>query len=138
MSDCIFCKIVANEIPSYTVFEDEYTKAFLDIFGATDGHVMVVHKRHEETIVSYTDQEVSQVFTTVKKIATAVENAFETKSLSIGINHGEPEGVHHMHVHIMPRFEGDGGGIIQQLAGRKPTVKDFALIAERLKKSLGK
>lgn len=136
MSDCIFCKIVASEIPSYTVFEDEYTKAFLDIFGATDGHVMVIHKRHEETIVSYTDEEVAQVFTTVKKIATAVEKAFETKILSIGINHGEPAGVHHMHVHIMPRFEGDGGGIIQQLAGRKPTVKDFSKVVFIIKNNI--
>ena len=134
--DCIFCKIIANEIPSYTVYEDEHTCALLDIFGATDGHTIVVHKRHEETIVGYTEQEVAEVFATVKKVATAIERAFDTKILSIGINHGEPAGVHHMHVHIMPRFEGDGGGIIQQLPKKKLAEKDFGKIVEKIKKNL--
>ncbi|MEK7577643.1 MAG: HIT domain-containing protein [Patescibacteria group bacterium] len=134
--DCIFCKIIANEIPSYTVYEDEHTRAFLDIFGATDGHTMVVHKRHEETIVGYSDQEISDVFKTVKKVVTAIEKAFDTKILSIGLNHGEPQGVHHMHVHIMPRFEGDGGGIIQQLPKRKLVKKDFGKIVSNIKKKL--
>lgn len=136
MNSCIFCKIVAKEIPSYTVLEDEKTLAFLDIFGATDGHVMVVHKRHEETILGYTEQEVAEAFATVKKVATAIERAFNTKILSIGINHGEPEGVHHMHVHIMPRFEGDGGGIMQSLPNKKLTEKDFGKIVEKIKESL--
>lgn len=134
--DCIFCKIIANEIPSYTVYEDEYTRAFLDIFGVTDGHVMVVHIRHEETIVGYTAKEISEVFTTVKKVATALEKAFSTNILSIGINHGEPQGVHHMHVHIMPRYEGDGGGIIQSLPNRKIQEKDFGKIVSKIKKKL--
>lgn len=133
MNTCIFCKIVANEIPSYTVYEDENTRAFLDIFGATDGHVMVVHKRHEETILGYSDLEVAEVFIAVKKLAAAIEKAFDTKILSIGINHGEPEGIHHMHVHIMPRFEGDGGGIIQSLPNKKLCEKDFGKIVEKIK-----
>jgi len=133
MSDCIFCKIIANEIPSYTVYEDEYTRAFLDIFGATDGYTMVVHKRHEETIIGYTEKEVADVFITVKKVTTAIEKAFSTNILSIGINHGEPQGVSHMHVHIMPRFEGDGGGIIQSLPNKKLIEKDFGKIVGKIK-----
>lgn len=136
MNTCIFCKIVANEVPSYVVFENEHTVAFLDIFGVTDGHTMVVHKRHEETIIGYTEKEVADVFITVKKVTTAIEKAFDTKILSIGINHGEPEGVAHMHVHIMPRFEGDGGGIIQSLPNKKLINKNFAEVAVKIKNNI--
>lgn len=136
MSDCIFCKIVGNEIPSYTVYEDAGTRAFLDIFGATDGHVMVVPKKHGETIHDYTVSELSALWSTVQKVAAAIEKAFDTSILTIGINHGEPQGVKHLHVHIMPRFEGDGGGIIQTLPGKKLVEKDFGKIALKISSKL--
>ena len=136
MNDCIFCKIIANEIPSYTVYEDADTKAFLDIFGATDGHTMVILKKHGETILSYTPKELGQLWTTVQKVAAGVEKAFDTKILSIGINHGEPQGVKHLHVHILPRFEGDGGGIMQSLPGKKLEDKDFGKIAKMISSRL--
>lgn len=134
MNDCIFCKIVAGEVPSYTVYEDVDTKAFLDIFGATDGHVMVIPKKHGETILDFSPEEVATVFKSVQKVAAAVEKAYNTKILSIGINHGEPAGVKHLHVHIMPRFEGDKGGIMQSLPGRKLTDKDFSKVAASIQK----
>jgi histidine triad (HIT) family protein len=136
MTDCIFCKIIGKEIPSYRVYEDANTLAFLDIYGATDGHTMVVHKRHEETIRGYTSVEIGEIFVTVKKLATAIEKAFDTHILSIGINHGEPEGVHHMHVHIMPRFAGDGGGIMQSLPNKKLREKDFGKIVTMIQSRL--
>ena len=131
--DCIFCKIVANEIPSYTVYEDEHTRAFLDIYGATDGHVMVIPKKHSQTVVDTDESQVQAVFVAVKKVAAAIEKAYKTKILSIGITHGEPAGVKHLHVHIMPRYEGDGGGIIQSLPGSKLTDKNFAAVAQKLR-----
>ncbi len=136
MSDCIFCKLVANEIPSYTVYEDADTRAFLDIFGATDGHTMVILKKHGETILDYTPKELGLLMRSVQKVAAAAEKAYKTKILSIGINHGEPQGVKHLHVHILPRYEGDGGGIIQSLPARKLTNKDFAGIAEKIKEKM--
>lgn len=133
MQDCIFCKLIDKKIPSYIVYEDSGTVAFLDIFPATDGHIVVIPKRHAETIQSYSKNEIADVFLTVQKISAAVEKVFDTKILSIGINHGEPAGVHHLHVHIIPRYEGDGGGIIQTLAGRKPTEKDLHKTAAKIK-----
>ncbi len=138
MSNCIFCKLVANEIPSYTVYEDEQTRAFLDIYGATDGHTMVVLKKHGETILSYTSQELGDLWTSVQKVAAAIEKAFETRILTIGINHGEPQGVKHLHIHIMPRFEGDEGGIIQSLPGKKLSNNDFTLVAGKIRSHIGK
>jgi histidine triad (HIT) family protein len=136
MEPCIFCKLVANEIPSYTVYEDGDTRAFLDIFGATDGHTMVVLKKHGETILSYTPEELRQLWTSVQKVAGAIEKAFDTNILSIGINHGEPKGVKHLHVHIMPRFPEDGGGIMQSLPNRKLSNKDFGMIARMISSKL--
>ncbi|MCA9371515.1 HIT family protein [Candidatus Woesebacteria bacterium] len=133
MDDCIFCKLVKGDIPSHTVYDDETTCAFLDIFPATDGHVVVIHKKHGDTILDYTEHELMELFSSVKKIVKAIETTYNTKILSIGINHGEPAGVHHLHVHIMPRFENDGGGIMQSLPGKKPTSKDFAATAKKLK-----
>lgn len=136
MADCIFCKINAGEMPSYTVYEDTKTRAFLDISPATDGHAMVVHKRHEEKITGYTKEELGAVFATVAKVARALEEEFGTPILSIGINHGEPAGVHHMHVHLLPRYEGDRGGIMQTLPEKKPH-EDVARVAKRIREKLG-
>lgn len=138
MDLCIFCQIVKNEIPSYTVHEDESTRAFLDIFGATDGHTMVILKKHGETIHDYTAAELGALWSSVERVAKAIEKAYDTSVLSIGINHGEPAGVHHLHVHILPRFEGDGGGIIQSLPGKKLTNKDFTSVAKKIMSFLGK
>lgn len=123
-------------MPSYTVYEDTDTKAFLDIFGATDGHVLVIPKRHGKTILDFSPQELAAVWATAQKVAKAIESAYETTILTIGINHGEPAGVPHLHVHLMPRFEGDGGGIIQSLPGVRQTTKEFGVVAEKIKKHI--
>ncbi len=133
--DCIFCKINAGETPSYTVYEDKATRAFLDVFPATDGHVLVMHKRHEEKITGYVTEELGAIFATVQKVARALEQEFGTTILSIGINHGEPTGMHHMHVHLLPRFPGDGGGIMQTLPGKK-SQEDVKKVAQRIREKM--
>jgi len=138
MNDCIFCKLLRKEMPSYPVYEDEHTFAFIDIFGATDGHVCVIHKRHEPKMTGLSDEEVQDLFVAVKKVALAIEKAYRTEILTIGINHGEPAGVKHIHVHIMPRYEGDGGGIIQSLPAKILSDKDFPAVSEKIKSHIGK
>lgn len=138
MSDCLFCSLVRHEIPSFMVYEDDAACAFLDIYGATDGHTMVVLKKHGETILSYTPEELGILSATVQKTAAAIEKAYDTKILSIGINHGEPKGVKHLHIHIMPRFDEDGGGIMQSLPGKKLSNKDFTMVAGRIMSHIGK
>lgn len=137
MNDCLFCRIIQGELPSHTIYEDADTKSFLDIFGATDGHAMVILKKHGVTIHDYTQDELGKLWTTAQKVSKAIEIAFHTTYLSIGINHGEPNGVKHLHVHIMPRFEGDGGGIIQSLPGKKLENKNFSEVAETIRQCIG-
>jgi histidine triad (HIT) family protein len=138
MNECIFCKIVVGSMPSYKVYENDTTLSFVDIFGATDGHVMVIHKNHGDTVLNYSGDELQEIWVTAQKVASALEKAYNTNILSIGINHGEPKGVRHLHVHIMPRYDGDGGGIIQSLPGKPLSNKDFTAVAGKISKYIKK
>jgi histidine triad (HIT) family protein len=89
MSNCLFCRLVTNEIPSYTVHEDSETRAFLDIMPCTPGHTMVILKKHGDTILDYTDEELGSLWRAVQKVTKALEKTFKTRIFTIGINHGE-------------------------------------------------
>jgi histidine triad (HIT) family protein len=76
---------------------------------------MVILKKHGETILDYENEELTYLWSTVKKVTTALSKTWKTRVFTIGINHGEEAGVHHLHVHIIPRFSDDGGGVIQSI-----------------------
>ncbi|MFA5052970.1 MAG: HIT family protein [Parcubacteria group bacterium] len=114
--NCLFCKIAAKEIPSEVVYEDKKTFAFLDIKPVTPGHVVIIPKFHAENIIALPDEEIAPLFGTVKKITALVKEKLKPKGFTIGINHGEVEGVKHIHVHVIPRYNGDGGRPIQSIA----------------------
>ncbi len=135
MTDCLFCKIVANDVPSYTVFDDEMTRAFLDIMPSAPGHTMVVHRRHADKVFDYTKKELGEIMQTVSLVATGLEKTFNTKILSIGINHGESSGVPHLHIHIIPRTANDLGGVMQSLV-KIPLNETLDEIAENIKKHI--
>jgi len=135
MDNCLFCKIVAGSTPSYTVYEDEQTKAFLDIFPSTSGHVVVILKKHGWAIGEYTPEELGNLMATVQKVVAALTVAFQTEVFTIGMNHKEENGVHHLHMHVLPRFLDDGGSVIQSIVEREG--KDsLTEIAEKIKKEI--
>lgn len=117
---CLFCRLVKNEIPSYTVFEDADTRAFLDIFPKAPGHTCVILKKHGWTLSDYTPEELGTLMTSVRKVTAALAVAMKTDVFTIGINHKEALGVHHLHVHIIPRYPEDGGGVIQSIVDNPP------------------
>ncbi|KPN79578.1 Histidine triad protein [Apilactobacillus kunkeei] len=112
MSDCVFCKIINGEIPSYTIYEDEYVKAFLDISQATPGHTLVVPKKHVANIYEYDEKLAEQVFSRIPKIARAIQkSAPDILGMNIVNNNGELayQSVFHSHFHLIPRYsENDG------------------------------
>jgi histidine triad (HIT) family protein len=114
MKDCLFCDIVSGDIPTKKVYEDDSTLAFLDIEPLTKGHTLVVPKKHSSTIIELPDTEINPLFSTVKKITAMLGKALEPQGFTIGINHGRISGqsIDHLHIHIIPRFTGDGGGSI--------------------------
>lgn len=110
MPDCIFCKIARKEIPSYTLFEDEFTIAFLDINPVRSGHSLVIPKNHTANIFEISSEDWSHVQETVRKTARALERALLADGINIMMNNREHAGqvVDHAHVHLIPRHQGDG------------------------------
>ncbi len=107
MEDCIFCKIINGEIPSYKIYEDEIVYAFLDITQVTPGHTLVVPKKHAKDIFEYEEELASQVFARIPKIARALEKAYpDMQGLNIINNNREVayQSVFHSHIHLIPRF----------------------------------
>lgn len=107
MEDCIFCKIIDGEIPSYKIYEDEVVYAFLDITQVTPGHTLVVPKKHAKDIFEYDEELASQVFARIPKIARALEKAYpDMQGLNIINNNREVayQSIFHSHIHLIPRF----------------------------------
>ncbi len=120
--DCLFCKIIEKKIPAQIIFEDDHTIAFLDIMPRTTGHTMVISKEHASTIVALPESEVGPLFLTVKKMAELLSRTLAADGVTIGLNQGRASGqeVDHLHVHLLPRWHGDGGSSIQSVVNRKP------------------
>jgi histidine triad (HIT) family protein len=130
--DCIFCKLVAKQIPAVVVFEDNDVISFMELHPSAPGHVMVILKKHGKTLFDYEDNDLGKLMVGVKKVAQKVQKAMNADSLTIGINHMEKRGVLHLHVHIIPRFDGDKGGIMQTIVNNKPK-EDREEIANKIR-----
>ncbi|MFQ5794269.1 MAG: HIT family protein [Candidatus Bipolaricaulia bacterium] len=114
---CIFCRIAAGEVNAHRVYEDAETLAFLDIHPLTEGHTMVIPKQHYRKLEEMPVTEAGRLFETVRLVVEKVGQAMGTDSSTIGINNGRLAGqaVPHLHVHIVPRYPGDGGGTIHTI-----------------------
>lgn len=130
--ECIFCKIGKKQLPSVSVYEDEDSMAFLELNPSSPGHLMVILKKHGDSILEYSQDELGKLMETVKKVSKKVEKALGTDSLTLGINHHEKRGVPHLHMHVVPRWENDGGGIIQSIVQNKPE-QDRETVAEKIR-----
>lgn len=110
MPDCIFCNIVRGELPSYKVFEDDATLAFLDIHPVQPGHILVIPKNHAGNIFEISSEDWAHVQETVRKVAVALEKAVNADGVNLMMNNREHAGqvVDHAHVHLIPRFKSDG------------------------------
>ena len=121
-NNCLFCKIVAKSIPAAVIYEDEFVLAFLDINPMTLGHTLVIPKIHAENILDLPDDQIDPFFQAVKKIVALLQERLELRGFTIGINHGKMSGqaIDHLHVHIVPRYEGDGGGSLHSVVKNPP------------------
>lgn len=110
--DCLFCKIVSGEIPSYKVYEDSSTLAFLDINPVSRGHTVVLPKVHTGSFTEMVPDDAGLLFAAVNRVMKAVLKTLGAPAANVGLNNGEIAGqsVPHVHVHIIPRYENDGGG----------------------------
>jgi len=110
MSNCVFCRIVAREIPATVVHEDEHTLAFMDLGQVNPGHVLVAVRAHAENLYGLNDAQAGAVLRAAARVARAIRDAFGPEGLSVYQANGKAAGqtVFHYHVHLVPRYEGDG------------------------------
>ena len=106
--DCIFCKIAGGEIPSKTLYEDEYFRVFLDLGPASKGHCLIVPKEHFDNLFELSDEYASRALVLARKVGLALKTALNADGINIVQNNGEVAGqsVMHFHMHIIPRYEG--------------------------------
>ena len=125
MENCIFCKIVAKEVPNYTVYEDDFVLAFLDIFPHAQGHTVVIPKKHFADLSAMTETEWQKMALALKRVQEKLQIALAPNGFNLGIN-DQPAGgqvVPHVHWHVFPRYEGDGGGSVHSIIKNPGTMK---------------
>ena len=133
MADCIFCKIIAGEIPSSKVYEDDQVVAFLDISQVTPGHTLVVPKQHFRNLLEMDADSTSQLFARVPDIARKVMKATGAKGMNILNNNEEIAGqtVFHTHVHLAPRYD-ETDGLQISFEAHEPDFPALAQVAEKI------
>src|SRR4051794_3564823 len=107
--DCIFCKIVAGEIPAHKVYEDDQSLAFLDILPATRGHTLVIPKQHAATIEDISPDSLATTTLAAQTVAGILRNRLHPDGMNVMQNNGAAAGqeVFHYHLHLLPRWTGD-------------------------------
>lgn len=135
MDDCLFCKIVAGEIPSTRIYEDDSTLAFLDIHPVKPGHMLVIPKEHAANIFEIKPEAWASVQETVRKVAIAMEQSLEIDGVNVNMNNREDAGqvIFHAHVHIIPRTKGDG---LRLWAHSSYKEGEAESVAEKIKSAL--
>ena len=135
-SDCLFCKIIAGEIPCFKLFENDDTLAFMDINPANEGHALVIPKEHARDVYAVSDAAITATVKTAKKIAAAIDKTLNPDGLNLLQCNGPAaaQSVFHFHMHVLPRREGDE---LKLNWGLKPGDMDaIGTLAERIRGNL--
>lgn len=128
--DCVFCKIINEEIPSYTVYEDEIVKVFLDINPNTNGHMLIVPKKHYVNILDLDEEVRNHIFKIQKKMYELVKNKIGADGITFAQNNELGQDVKHYHMHLIPRYNNDGWKNIYN----KNNINNIEEIYDKLKK----
>ncbi len=133
---CIFCRLVAGEIPAAKVCEDALTIAFMDIGQVNPGHVLVATKRHAVTVLDVTPEEAAAVMQTAQRVARAAQAVFDAPGLTLFQANGAAGGqtVFHFHLHVLPRHADDGMALAWPR--KEPGTAVLQGYAERLRAAL--
>lgn len=117
-NDCIFCKIIAGEIPSQTIFEDDQFKVILDVAPATKGHALILPKDHYANLYELPEEKAVCAMRLAKKMMATMTDKLKCDGFNLVQNNGEVAGqtVFHFHMHLIPRYKNDGE-ILKYIAG---------------------
>ncbi|MFH1193813.1 MAG: HIT family protein [bacterium] len=135
MENCIFCKIIAGEIPAEKIYDNGKVMAFLDINPVNPGHTLVIPKAHHENLVDTEDSLLCEIILAVKKLAPIVMKAVGAEGYNLGVNSGVAAGqvIFHTHFHITPRFSSDG---FKHWRGQPYKEGEIAEVGEKIRKIL--
>ncbi len=103
--DCLFCKIINNEIPSYTIYEDEYVKCFLDISPKRKGHTLIIPKKHFKDALDIDNEYLIKVHETSLKIMELLDKTIKPDGYTLLQNNGISQEVKHYHLHVIPTYK---------------------------------
>ena len=134
-SDCIFCRIVRGEAPSFRVYEDALSLAFMDIAPVSEGHVLVVTREHFTNLFEATPEALAAVAKSTLLVAGAIRAELAPAGLAVAQLNGEAAGqtVFHYHVHLIPRKPGDGYVMHGRVPGKPERLRELArALAARL------
>ena len=125
--DCVFCRIVNNEIPCLKVYEDEYTLVFMDNARDVDGHMLAIPKNHVKSILDCDELTLSRLMETVKKVAChcAHHCGYDGVNLLNASEESAGQSVPHFHIHILPRKHGDGIDAWPNFGGGAGSPEEF-------------
>lgn len=131
---CLFCQIVAGARPAEVVFEDPTTIAFLDRYPAARGHTLVVPRQHAATVLELEEGAAAALFRSLVDVVDRLNESLQPAGFNVGWNHGGAAGQHvfHVHVHVLPRFQGGGSGV--QALGEGASAGELAEIAEAIRR----
>ncbi len=104
--DCIFCKIMNGDIPSYTLYEDDIVKVFLDVNPDVNGHALVVPKKHYQDLFDIPNETLMHILETAKKMDPIFKEKLGTEGLTLVQNNGLLQEVKHFHLHLKPQYSG--------------------------------
>ena len=132
--DCLFCKIVAKQIPNYTIYEDKNTLAFLDIHPCSKGHTVIIPKKHFADLSEMSSADWQSMSGGLAAVFSKIQKVLNPDGINLGINNGKAAGqaVGHAHWHLIPRWHGDGGGSMHSIV-RKGEGTDVKEVAELFK-----
>ena len=136
---CIFCRIIKGSAPSYVVYEDELTLAFLDINPISDGHTLILTRVHEERLEDLPPEHAEALFRTLCRLVGPIQRAMGVPATSIGVNNGREAGqlVPHVHIHVIPRNTAGKRVFTDAVARIKPRSPAYFLeIADRIRREL--
>ncbi len=137
MDQCIFCGIVAKQIPSTFVYEDDSTIAILDINPANKGHTLVMPKTHAETLMDIQSEELKKLIDTVQRVANGLMKALNAEGINVLQNNKQVAGqaIPHIHFHVIPRFNEDGLhlGVLRQ---EKMGDDELKAVAEQIRNNI--
>ena len=108
MTDCLFCRIIAGDVPAHIVLADSEVVAFLDARPVFKGHVLAAPRQHYETLASLPEDLTGPLFTRVRRLSAVMPQALGAQGSFVGLNNTVSQSVPHLHVHVVPRTRGDG------------------------------